>query len=447
MPDHVFFDADFGATNTLAFIKWAGYPSENTKYPKIMCGFRENITTHIFYGYATGYAHGRLFPREGGGIVVNAYLMNGSGTDVAPGNSACHSITYWGPELASMYTRGNDSTLGYRITSTPRNYAEGQFFAATQLPEVQIADSGAGCVPTYIAGDQDFTPLNYGKDVGLPIFPAEHDKFYGVGYSVSSGGTFNGYYTKLSVDYSGFIYVTTGVPTGNVNNYPQDCFSPNTPPTGFTAAQFFGALLDNRSSNSGTGSCVSAQCMDSQIMAVAIRNANTDSNNTKNFRVVIIRMEAEERIWPVCDPDNVLIEWRVLYEFDIALPSSGNTASESRWSLVPFNNGFILAVALNYTATNTAYQTAAFISDQGQIIKFTFGFAEFRTFTNGANFIGLFIGPNGELMYGIGYADRIQCGATLTTIVDPFPPDSTAKMFAPMPVSGIDPVLESESQA
>jgi hypothetical protein len=436
MPDFIFYDALFSAPVQTGYvlISQAAQPARFTHYPKFVCA--PSGTVHAVWCYVDAVVHARMYSLDGVSMEVNRMLINLTGTDVAPGGMADSfgSELLWNSDsLQTIVTVGSDGGMYFSINESFYDPSPTQNYQLLN-PSVVIGDS---CAPTFPAGDRLQFSVNYGLE----------SRYYSAGYNLAGGGGFAGFYTTFYAFKSDALNTSYSLQrkeaTDGTNNYfPQKCFIPDTAPAPVADADFFDALLRASSSSlASAGAGVSAQIPGTQLMGVAIFRSLVGGNSTFDFYV--ISFEPHDRESLTCDPDNITLEWRELFYSEITL-SSLNNNNTSRFALVAGTSGWILSIGGRQL--ETSYQEFAVIARDGRVQKYTFNLAPgSQVFETGVtNFCGIFVGPNGQLMYANNEVGRLYVGQAPQPFVDPFPlPNGVAKGNV-IPVSGFRQGIEFE---
>lgn len=397
-------------------VQGAGYPTGGIHFPKVVTTYRGELVTHLFWGYAGAFVSCSLFS----GSTNATNFFNATGAFVDPVSPLPFSVDCWGRAFTASIAVGEDASCAFRYQGQSNNIQMGNYLNVYQMPVLLPR----GCVPNYPAGSTTNRSLNW----NLPQVN------YFCGFNITAGGGFNGNWTRGVNDWQEAIYISDA-PTLGVNDFPVKCFDPPIAPLGITDDEFFTSFITSRSSGDPS-EIVSCQLDLSEKMLIVKQRSQV--GNLRTFGVYLVSFEPFNFNRRNCDPEQVTFEWRLLDSFDVELTDINNDVVNRRFSVIAFANGWILGVALNGTAALGVSQQGAFIDDTGRVSKFTYEVEASALFLNDSTFIGIFIGPDGKLMYGLNFQNYIRLGQSIEPFINPLPPPSRVLIGPAAPINGFE---------
>lgn len=399
-----------------------GLPNRDSNHPKILCDYFGGPVVHVVYTYGSNFiSHTRLLP----GDLQCVGFYNSTGIYGAPSSPVSATLIVNGSELIAHFCNGSGSAQYIRHyyspgpEVTPSNvYQSGKTSTTTLLNT---------CVPTYPAGDKINRSLCF-ADMGAGYG-------YFSGWTVSSGGTFNGYYTNGLYDGKIRQKWAPVATTNNVNNFPRYNFTPSDSPSSIDPKLFFGALFD-RESTGKVDEAISCQIPHSNKIAIAHWVSKVGGVSTFKVYIISLTPHSFTGVDP-CD-QKVSYFWSLDEELDITLNCS-TTTQAIRFSLIALKAGWLLAPGLIYSASSTVTQEFAAISYKGDVLKWTYGYAPGSwDFNNLENFAGLFLSPDNYLMYMNSNVSGAYIGVSDEKFMDPFEFVYSPLIGPTIPVNGFD---------
>lgn len=388
--------------------------------PKIVCSYKpsgENagLYSHLFWGFEEYVSTCTMMPGNKNIATVQSETVPA----LAASNVAQYSVDCYGVNFQLSSNLFYDAGCSFRYIGQSPVIVPGNYVMQSQ-PRVLV---NSPCVSEFPAGSRFNQSVNW-------AIPEVH---YFCGYTVTAGGSFTGNFTRGKNNYNEFLYIQD-LPTLNVNDFPARCFDPSTPPPGISAADFFGSLIRSRSS-SVFANAVSSQMDLSEKMAIA--KLRTSVGDVKTFDVFIISFEPFNFNRRNCDAAQVTFEWRLLKTVEVVLTGVNNTGS-TRFALVSFSNGWILSVNLFGTSFIGCSQEGAYISETGQVDKFTYQATQSDSAFFSTNpFVGIWPAPDFTLFYGTNEVSILSLGKSPEKFVNPFPPITTGSIGPTVPINGI----------